>query len=361
MDVAVDVRRCDIFGQDVMIDEVLRPFRTIFKHRSHRRIGVDICILSLDVGVLGALEGQLVVDVHKIALSVANLRMFRAIEDVRLRRRGEVVLDEHLFHSILNEFNSRRLLPLNAVNDALRELFELLLGKRLVDRLKICLADGVGDLLGIKGHDLPRTFLNIFDGHIYDPSLVVFVLLNYTRYRFLGQGTKLHIVFYPQEKPLLSTRKKGLHLRFFKAYATEKDSLEKVMHRQPLLLRLYDCAHGERNIDALLAVTARQSLDELVLQEELVDETARAQHDIEFDGRVAEGVEAHDGIALNAVIEGFHDLVRHRKGHPLHLVEIARIADADGDGDGDFLRGHVVVREDGGCELLVRHDDCVAA
>ena len=163
MDVAVDVRRRDVLGQDMMVDEVFRSFRTIFEHCAHRRIGVDVRILALDVGVLGTLEGQLIVDVHEVALGVTDLRMFRAIEDVRFRRRGEIVLDEDLFHSILNELDGRRFLPFDAVDDALRELFKLMLRKCLVDGLKIRLADGVGDLLGIKRHDLPRTLLDVLD------------------------------------------------------------------------------------------------------------------------------------------------------------------------------------------------------
>ena len=154
---------------------------------------------------------------------------------------------------------------------------------------------------------------------------------------------------------------KGAFARFSRLLGAEKDSFKKVIHRRQLFLRLHDCAHGEGDVDALLAVAARQCLDEFVLQQELIDEAARAQHDVELDGGVAEGVEAHDGIALDAVIERRHDLVRHLKCHALHLVEVARIADADGNGNGDFLRRHVVVRENGGCELLVRHDDRVAA
>ena len=165
MDVAIDVRRRDVLGQDVMVNEVLRSFRTIFEHCAHRRIGIDVRILALDVGVLSTLESQLIVDVHEVALGVADLRMLRAIEDVRFRRRGEVVLDEDLFHSILNELDGRRFLPFDAVDDALRELFKLMLRKCLVDGLKIRLADGVGDLLGIKRHDLPRTLLDVLDGH----------------------------------------------------------------------------------------------------------------------------------------------------------------------------------------------------
>ena len=170
VDVAVDVRRRDVLGQDMVIDEVFRAFRAVFEHRAHRRVGIDVRILALDVGILGALEGQLVVDVHEVAFGLADLRVFRAVEDVRLRRRSEVVLDEHLFHGVLDELDGGSLLFLDAVDDALRELFELMLGKCLVDGFEVRLADGVGDLLGIERHDLTRAFLNVLDCHDRNPS-----------------------------------------------------------------------------------------------------------------------------------------------------------------------------------------------
>ena len=57
VNVAVDVRRGNVFGQHIVVDEILRAFRTIFEHGSHGGIRINIRILALDVHIARVLEG----------------------------------------------------------------------------------------------------------------------------------------------------------------------------------------------------------------------------------------------------------------------------------------------------------------
>ena len=109
MDIAVHMRHSDVLGQNVAGDEILGAFRAVFEHRAHRRIGVDIGIFALDIGIFGAGKSQFIVNIHQIDSGLAQLRMLSAVEDIRLGRAGEIAGNQCLFHDILNLFHAGEL------------------------------------------------------------------------------------------------------------------------------------------------------------------------------------------------------------------------------------------------------------
>lgn len=133
------------------------------------------------------------------------------------------------------------------------------------------------------------------------------------------------------------------------------------MQSPSYLRQLLDRPDRIRDVDALLAVAARERFDEFVFQEELVVEVAAVQDDVEVDARLAEGGEAHERRLLYLAVDARDDFVGHLERDLFHEVEVAVVGDADGDADGHVERGHAEVRDVRGGDLLVRDDDHVAA
>ena len=72
------------------------------------------------------------------------------------------------------------------------------------------------------------------------------------------KGLNYILWFIHKKSTLYPQAGKGAFARFSRLLGAEKDSFKKVMHRRQLFLRLHDCAHGEGDVDALLAVAACQ-------------------------------------------------------------------------------------------------------
>ena len=50
--ISADMRLCHFFGKNIIVNVIFRAFGTVFEHRSHRGVAVDVGVLSLDVGIL---------------------------------------------------------------------------------------------------------------------------------------------------------------------------------------------------------------------------------------------------------------------------------------------------------------------
>ena len=102
------------------------------------------------------------------------------------------------------------------------------------------------------------------------------------------------------------------------------------MQSPSYLRHLLDRPDRIRDVDALLAVAARERFDEFVFQEELVVEVAAVQDDVEVDARLAEGGEAHERRLLYLAVDARDDFIGDLERDLFHEVEVAVVGDADG-------------------------------
>ena len=121
VDVAAVVSVGYVLVKDVVVNEVLRAFRAVFEHGAHSRIGVDIGVFALYIGILRIHKGQGLEDIHEILLGLTQLAAFGTIEDICLGRFGKIVGYKHFLHNILYLFDRR--------NGVRRDFTEHLIGK----------------------------------------------------------------------------------------------------------------------------------------------------------------------------------------------------------------------------------------
>ena len=145
--------------EHVHVVELLGALGAVAQHHAHGRVAVDVRVLALDVGVLGRLVGDVLIDLHQPGLHVARTRALRTVEDVGLGRAHIAVLDQHPFHQVLDLLDRRLrvvLLFLRLSHHLLRNLGAGLLVLVLARSLER-LANRLGDLLAFKGHLSPVT------------------------------------------------------------------------------------------------------------------------------------------------------------------------------------------------------------
>ncbi len=103
-----------------------------------------------------------------------------------------------------------------------------------------------------------------------------------------------------------------------------RGGLQGIFVRSPSYLRqLLDRPDRIRDVDAFLAVAARERFDEFVFQEELVVEVAAVQDDVEVDARLAESGEAHERRLFHLAVDACEDFVGHLERDLFYKVEVA--------------------------------------
>ena len=102
MDIAAAMRFRVLRLQHEHQVELLRALGTVFQHRAHRGIAVDVRVFALDVGIDGGLVGNIIVDAHQPRVHFANAAALRAIENIALGGAHKSVFDQHAFNHILH-------------------------------------------------------------------------------------------------------------------------------------------------------------------------------------------------------------------------------------------------------------------
>ena len=120
--------------------ELLSTLGAVLEHCAHCGVAVDVCVLALNVVVLGSLEGEVLVNLHKLGVHISYSCALCAVEDELLGCSGVAVLDKYLFYRILNVLNGGLSLArvLESLENFLSELFGCFI---------ICSADSLCSLI----------------------------------------------------------------------------------------------------------------------------------------------------------------------------------------------------------------------
>ena len=160
VDVAAVVRVGNVLVKNVVVNKVLRAFGTVFEHGPHCRVGVDVGILALDVGILCVNKGQGLENVHEILLCLAQLAAFGAVEYVCLGRFGEIVGNQHFLHNILYLLDRRNGVRRNFIQHLIGEGKHFFFGNFLVGNGVSGLSDSVAYLGGVEFNGLTAPLYN---------------------------------------------------------------------------------------------------------------------------------------------------------------------------------------------------------
>ena len=169
VDIAVSMGCCNILRQNIVVNIILGTLGAIFQHGAHGSIRINIGILTLDVRIGSLLEGQLIIDVHQIPLSLAHLGVLRPVKNERLGSAGVIMLNQHLLHSILDKLHCRNLLAADGSYHIIRKHIQNRPIKGFVDGLQICLVNGVFYLFSDKWDNISIAFSYI----LHTPTLSV--------------------------------------------------------------------------------------------------------------------------------------------------------------------------------------------
>ncbi len=178
VDVAADVRRRDVLGQNIVVDKVLRAFGAVLQHGAHGGVGVDVGVLALEVHVLRVAERELAVDVHQVALRLADFRVLRAVQDVRLGRLCKIGRNQALLHHVLHLLHGGDLFAGEAAGHFLRQAVQHLFGHGFVLDRAVCLQNCVADFSGVKVHDRAVALPDFFCHPSYAPYLKIYLYGN---------------------------------------------------------------------------------------------------------------------------------------------------------------------------------------
>ena len=151
MDIAAVVRFGEFRTHDVDLEEMFRPFRTVLEHHPHRGVAVDIGVFTLDIAVIGILEGDVGISLHQPGVLLANLAPFFAVPAVLQSGNHMTRLFQNFLNPVLNLFDARFGKPFGqkALGHAIGQLGKVFVRLMLtigVERL----THGIGNLLFVK-------------------------------------------------------------------------------------------------------------------------------------------------------------------------------------------------------------------
>ena len=170
MDIPVDMCRRNVFWKDIVVHKIVGTLRTIFQHGPHGSIGIDVGILPFDVRIRRTGERQLPVDIDQVRLGLAHLRVLGAVEDICFCRLGKSILDQLLFHQILDLLYIGCFPVRNGIHHCIHQRLKLIRGDRFHSGSLVCLADRISDLFYIKRHGHPVPLLDHLRAHRLIPS-----------------------------------------------------------------------------------------------------------------------------------------------------------------------------------------------
>ena len=159
MDITVDMGCCDILRQNIIINEILRTFWTVFQHCTHGRITINICVLSLDIFIHGTGIGQLGINIHQIGFRLTDLRVLSTIENVCLGSLRIIKTDQRLLHNILYMLNCDNFIRVQLTAHFLCQVRQISRFHHLIFNCHIGSADSIQNLHWIKRHHLAISFL----------------------------------------------------------------------------------------------------------------------------------------------------------------------------------------------------------
>ena len=106
MYISLSVSLCHILVKYVHLIELLCALRAVFEHGAHSSVTVDIRILTLDIALLGRLEGKIFIDLHEPCVHFPHSGPVGTIENICLGCLSVSLFNEDLFNDILHLFNS---------------------------------------------------------------------------------------------------------------------------------------------------------------------------------------------------------------------------------------------------------------
>ena len=159
MDPVLLVRLAELIRQHIVIDKVLGTLRTELEHDAHRRIGVDVCIVALEIDIHSISKENVAVGRHQVLLRRAALGMLLPIGDVLLRHIIEIVFHELLLNDILDFLHADVRTILDIPFDLARHLIDVLVSHHLA-AVHVSAGNSIENLLTIIGHGMARTFRN---------------------------------------------------------------------------------------------------------------------------------------------------------------------------------------------------------
>ena len=108
MDIALCVCLCVHRVENVHLVEFLSADRTVLEHSTHSGITVDISVFTLEVGILGRLEGKILIDLHKPCIHLSCTGPLGTVKDISLCSRCMTFIYKDLFNAVLDLLDSRR-------------------------------------------------------------------------------------------------------------------------------------------------------------------------------------------------------------------------------------------------------------
>ena len=119
MDVALAMRLRELRRDDGHLVELLGGLRAVLQHGAHGRVGVDVRVLALHVGIRRLGERDVLERLENAAVDVAHAAALGAVQDIGFCRLGKSCLDERLFYQILHALDRR-----SALDSAFFNLFD---------------------------------------------------------------------------------------------------------------------------------------------------------------------------------------------------------------------------------------------
>ena len=112
VNVTIFMSLCMTFLKNVHFIEFFSRNRTVFKHRSHCGIAVNISIFTLNITVFGRIESKFIKNTHKVCFHFSGTGTLISVKNVCFGSFGMSVFNKDFFNYILNFLNCRNFITI---------------------------------------------------------------------------------------------------------------------------------------------------------------------------------------------------------------------------------------------------------